>query len=76
MHFCPINQWVSKADYAAICYYYVEDQTTKDKYEASSVTTLRLKCTALFFSSLIIQPIGLTLNIINKIVKIVTLAHL
>lgn len=68
-HFNPISKWSLDESW-------VIDQSTGDEYYDDSTSTIRLKCAALFAASLILQPIGLTLNLLNKIAKIVTLAHL
>ena len=56
--------------------YEIVDESTGDKYCDDSTSTVRLKCLTLFAASWIVQPIGLTLNILNRIAKIVTFAHL
>jgi hypothetical protein len=68
-HFNPINTW-SLEDYEIV------DKGTGDKYCHDSTTTVRLKCAALFAACWIVQPIGLTLNLLNRIVKVVTFSHL
>ena len=68
-HFNPISKWSVEEDW-------VIDQSTGDEYYDDSTSTIRLKCAGLFAASLILQPIGLTLNLLNKIAKIVTFAHL
>lgn len=68
-HFNPTNQW-------SLENYEIVDKTMGDKYCNDSTTTVRLKCAALFVASLIAQPIGLTLNLLNRIAKIFTFAHL
>lgn len=68
-HFNPISNW-SLDDYDIV------DEITEDKYWDESTSTVRLKCAALFAASWIVQPIGLTLNLLNRIGKIVAFAHL
>jgi hypothetical protein len=68
-HFNPITGW-SLENYARV------DAITGDKYCNDSEDTVHLKCAALFAASWIIQPIGLTLNLLNRIAKIVTFAQL
>lgn len=68
-HFCPLNPWSLEA-------HEIVDLRTKDPYCDDSPTTVRLKCAALFAGSIFVQPIGLTLNLVNRICKIVTFAHL
>lgn len=73
-HFCPLNKWSwERNDDGTID---IIDCTTGDKYFEDSAATVRLKCAAVFVATWLIQPIGLTLNILNKIAKIVTFAHL
>ncbi|KAF3361698.1 hypothetical protein PHSC3_001821 [Chlamydiales bacterium STE3] len=55
---------------------FIVDTTTKEKYCDDSSMVLRIKCSALFFASFLLQPIGITLNVLNKIGKIVSLAQL
>jgi hypothetical protein len=69
-HFNPISKWSSLEGYGIV------DKSTGDKYCDDSTKILRLKCAALFAASFIVQPIGLTLNILNRVAKIVTFAHL
>lgn len=68
-HFNPINKW-SIGDYEIV------DMSTKDVYCDDSKRTVRFKCAALFAASFLIQPIGLTLNLLNRISKIASFAHL
>lgn len=68
-HFNPITKW-------SLENYYIIDKSTGDKYCDDSTRTVRLKCSALFAASWIVQPIGLTLNLLNRIAKIVAFAHL
>lgn len=68
-HFNPISKWSLEE-------HEIVDKNTGDKYCNDSTRTVRLKCAALFAASWIIQPIGLTLNLLNRIAKIVTFAHL
>lgn len=68
-HFNPISKWSLKN-------YEIIDKSTGDEYCGDSTRTVRLKCAALFAASWIVQPIGLTLNLLNRIAKIVTFAHL
>jgi len=67
-HFNPINQW-SLRNHAIV------DKSTANKYCNDSQMTVRKKCAALFAASFILQPIGLTLNLLNRIGKVVTFAH-
>ncbi len=68
-HFNPITKWSLEK-------YEIVDKSNGDKYCNDSTKTVRLKCAALFAASWIVQPIGLTLNLLNRIAKIVTFAHL
>ncbi len=68
-HFNPFSKWIERK-------YDLIDESTKDIYWNDSHSTLRLKCSGLFFGSLSMQPIGLTLNLLNKVAKIATFAHL
>lgn len=69
IHFKPINQWSLEE-------YDIVDKSTGDKYCHDSKRTVRLKCAALFAASWIVQPIGLSLNLLNKVGKIVSFAYL
>jgi hypothetical protein len=69
VHFNPINTW-------ALEKYEIVDKSTGDKYCNDSTKTVRLKCVALFAASWIVQPVGLTLNLLNRIAKVATFAHL
>lgn len=68
-HFQPINKWSLHQNQIVDC-------TTGASYSNDSKETIRKKCAALFAFSLIVQPIGLTLNIFNRVAKIFTLAQL
>lgn len=68
-HFNPFSGW--KADD-----HKVVDLTTGDEYINDSQNVIRLKCAALFAATWIVHPIALLLNLINKICKIVSFAHL
>lgn len=47
-----------------------------DEYCGDTKGTVRWKCAALFAATFFVQPIGLVLNVLNKIGKVVTFAHL
>lgn len=68
-YFNPISNW-------SLENYEIVDKSTGDEYCNDSTITVRLTCAALFAASWIVQPIGLTLNLLNKVAKIVTFAHL
>lgn len=67
--FIPVNQW--RKNYCDLV-----DMSTGREYFGESTKTVRLKCAATFAASFIVQPVGLTLNLLNRIAKIVTFAHL
>jgi hypothetical protein len=68
--FKPINRWHSYDNF------YCNDGISNRIYFDDSTTILRLKCAALIAATPFIQPIGLALNLINRIAKIVAFAHL
>lgn len=68
-HFVPVNRWI-KEQYAVV------DQTNQDRYNGDPKKMVRMKCAALFGASFLTQPLGLLLNLINRIGKVVTFAHL
>lgn len=90
-HFLPVNQWEPETRTEVTPYYYdngevreerrtvetkyIIDKSTGDRYWKEDHSTIRLKCAALFFATLTLQPIALTLNAVNRIAKLVTFAH-
>lgn len=68
-HFRPVSKW-------SLGRHEIVDKSTGDEYCNDSKKTVRLKCAALFAATLIAQPIALTLNLLNRIGKVVTFAHL
>ncbi|MEI6242419.1 MAG: hypothetical protein WCP39_03325 [Chlamydiota bacterium] len=68
-HFRPFNRWQK------INYNQIRDLSTQDLYLNQDTKNLRIKCSILFFATCIFQPIGLSLNCINRISKITTLSH-
>jgi hypothetical protein len=68
-HFNPISTW-------SLENYRIVDKNTEESYCNDSTKTVRKKCAALFAASFVAQPIGLTLNLLNRIGKVVTFAHL
>jgi len=68
-HFNPLTTWEIKDGWKFDC-------RTKDRYDYDSNWTLRAKCTALFLSTIFLQTVGLLLNLINRIAKLVVFSHL
>lgn len=68
-HFQPITSW-TLLDRDII------DIETGERYCDDSKKVIRQKCAALFISSLIVQPIGLSLNVVNRVTKLFTFAQL
>lgn len=68
-HFIPSSRWTPGL-------WNIVDQTTNEGYCDDSKTMIRRKCAAVFGAALVVQPIALLLNLLNRIGKIVTFAHL
>ena len=81
-HFCPFNTWEVETKISP--YYsdrsyqtgWIIDTTTGDKYDNEEVSMTRFKCMAIAASAFLAQSVALLLNLINRIVKLVSLAHL
>lgn len=67
-HFKLVNEWTESGSYLI-------DKALDDKYFFESVDTVRAKFFMLSPASFIVQPIGLTLNVCNKTIKIALFAH-
>jgi hypothetical protein len=71
-HFRPISTWGQSHTRRKM----IEDLSTQDLYLPDEPNNIRRKCAAAFVGTLILQPIGLSCNCINRMAKIGTLAHL
>lgn len=69
-HFLPVSSWEKKPNT-----YVIIDESTKNRYDDDSFNTIRIKCAAIFVATLVAQPIGLFLNLVNRIGKILLFAH-
>ncbi len=68
-HFSPCSRWT-------VVNHSLRDETTGDLYCNDDKSTIRVKCAVIFAVSLVFETIGLVFNCINRIVKLVTFAHL
>lgn len=80
-HFCPINPWKVEAKVNPYSKKLSEtgwiiDNLTGDKYQKEPTNMTRLKCAGVAASAFLVQSVALLLNAINRISKLVSLAHL
>lgn len=68
-HFNPISTWSFHKSR-------IVDVSNGDEYCNDSRKTVRLKCAALFAATFVVQTIGLLLNLLNRIAKIISFAQL
>lgn len=68
-HFNPINTWEEGFEW-------IVDVDNKENYCYDSEYIVRVKCAVVFAASIVIQPVGLCLNLLNKTVKVLTFASL
>jgi len=64
-HFCPLNIWKNSV------FWGMQDETTGDVYTDEGRSEKRLKCLSLTLITPVAQPLGLFLNVINRISKII-----
>ena len=69
-HFQPLNQW-KEGQYGRFV-----DLTTGESYCNDDVGLIRLKCALVFAATVLVQSVGLLLNLVNRIVKVVSFMHL
>jgi hypothetical protein len=67
-HFNPATQWETQGNR-------ILDLGTNESYINDTHKTIRLKCSALFIASFLVQPIGLSLNLLNRISKVALFLH-
>lgn len=70
-HFIPHNQWKAHKEWAD----YIIDQSNGDEYWIDDPLMKKMKCLALAGATPLVQIGSLLLNMINRIIKLVTLAH-
>jgi hypothetical protein len=70
-HFSPCNTWEEVEEEKGS----IIDKITGDRYWKQDLCTLRQKCAAAFAATFPFQTFGLLLNQINRIAKLVSLAH-
>jgi hypothetical protein len=69
-HFIPCNEWTSTQGS-----HYVIDKSTGDRYANEQARIKRLKCLVMAAATPVVHSASMTLNLANRIIKLVTFAH-